>query len=96
MKRSFVKYSGCGNDFILMDDRDGSFPLEKAGLIRKICHRKEGIGADGVLLVQSSDQADVCMRIFNADGSEAEMCGNGLRCLAAWLFQNGMEPSKKM
>lgn len=96
MKRPFVKYSGCGNDFVLIDDRDGSFPLEKAGLIQKICHRKEGIGADGVLLVQTSVHADVSMRIFNADGSEAEMCGNGLRCLAAWLLQNEVKPGQKM
>lgn len=78
----FSKYSGCGNDFIMIDDRTSNFPLE---MIQKMCHRQKGIGADGLILLQTSPKADFKMRIFNADGKEAEMCGNGLRCLAKYL-----------
>lgn len=70
---------GCGNDFILFDDREGTFSSVNA--IPSLCHRHEGIGADGVILLQRSEMADFRMRLFNADGSPAAMCGNGLRCL---------------
>lgn len=79
--RSFVKYEGAGNDFVLIDDRDFSFPVVDKALIQSLCDRKKGIGADGVILFQ----APCIMRIFNADGSEAESCGNGLRCFLAFL-----------
>ncbi len=76
MKRlRFTKMVGAGNDFILIDDRYGI-----PGLARSLCQRKTGIGADGLLVLGKSKKADFRMRIFNADGSEAEMCGNGLRC----------------
>lgn len=91
---SFSKYSGCGNDFILIDDRAPIFPAENNEIIQKLCHRQKGIGADGVILLQSSRHADFKMRIFNADGREAEMCGNGLRCLAKFLEELKI-PSKK-
>jgi diaminopimelate epimerase len=78
---SFVKYSGNGNDFILMSDQI-ELSAEK---IRHLCHRHFGIGADGLITLGPSDKADGRMRIYNADGSEAEMCGNGLRCLATYL-----------
>ena len=93
MRRSFVKYSGCGNDFILIDNRDASFPEGGSAIAKQLCQRKMGIGADGLLLVETSNLANVRMSIFNADGSEAEMCGNGLRCVAAWLFQSQIKPS---
>ncbi len=81
MKISFAKYHGAGNDFILIDDRALSFPIEKPDLIAALCQRCFGIGADGLILLQPSSKADYRMRIFNQDGSEAAMCGNGIRCL---------------
>jgi len=80
----FSKYSGLGNNFIFVDNREKKFPVDQV-FIQNLCDRHEGIGADGVVLVENSDQADCRMLIFNADGSEAEMCGNALRCL--YLFR---------
>lgn len=77
---TFEKYSGCGNDFILFDNRENLFPGNNRDLIKTLCDRRKGIGADGILLRENSTIADAKMRIFNSDGSEAEMCGNGLRC----------------
>lgn len=90
----FSKYVGCGNDFILIDDREGTFPFASKEWIAKLCHRNFGIGADGIILLQSPQKADFRMRIFNCDGSEAEMCGNGIRCLKLFLSDLGYkEPS---
>lgn len=76
MAHSFAKYSGCGNDFIFIDDREKTFPFDDAARIQAVCCRHRGIGADGLVLVEdSSPTADVRMRIFNNDGSEAAMCG---------------------
>lgn len=75
---AFSKYQGAGNDFILIDDRVSNFPIH---LVEKLCHRRLGIGADGVILLQNSRKAAFRMRIFNSDGKEAAMCGNGIRCL---------------
>lgn len=83
----FSKYSGCGNDFILIDNRKLFFPYQKEGLISQLCSRKKGIGADGLILLENSHRADYKMRIFNADGSEAEMCGNGVRCLMKFIHE---------
>lgn len=91
MERSFSKYVACGNDFILIDDREGSFPVHNRALLIKMCQRQHGIGADGVILLQRSSRADLKMRIFNADGSEAEMCGNGIRCLKKFAEELGMK-----
>lgn len=93
MRWSFAKYVGCGNDFILFDNRQGTFPLSQPTIISRLCHRQKGIGADGVILLENSQQADFRMRIFNSDGSEAEMCGNGLRCLIHWLTLKGLPAS---
>lgn len=76
----FAKYQGAGNDFILIDDRAEQFPLGRE-LIQRLCHRRFGVGADGLILLQNHPHADMRMRIFNSDGSEAEGCGNGVRCL---------------
>lgn len=84
----FDKYVGCGNDFILFDNRRGDFP-QSPPLFQKLCHRRWGVGADGVILLESSTQGHARMRIFNADGSEAEMCGNGMRCLVQWMESLG-------
>ncbi len=85
----FSKYSGCGNDFILFDNKVDLFPKGNIPFIRKICDRQQGIGADGVVLLEPSFCAHHKMRIFNADGSEAEMCGNGIRCLMHFLLDLG-------
>ncbi|CAM0116742.1 diaminopimelate epimerase [Rhabdochlamydiaceae symbiont of Dictyostelium giganteum] len=77
----FDKYHASGNDFIVMDDREERIALLGPSFILHLCDRREGIGADGVLLLQNSSRANFRMRIFNADGKEASMCGNGLRSL---------------
>ena len=84
MRWSFSKYTGCGNDFVIFDTRKNDFPLSSS-LISTLCDRRKGIGADGILICEASSKADAKMRIFNLDGSEAEMCGNGLRCFVKWL-----------
>lgn len=93
MRVPFSKYVGCGNDFILFDNRAHDFPLEDRSLISKLCHRQCGIGADGIVFLESSLQADFRMRIFNRDGSEAEMCGNGIRCLMRFIQDLGFNNS---
>ena len=82
-KLNFIKMVGAGNDFIILDFgvKGGGLRVKDfSKLARQLCDRKTGIGADGVLILEKSKMADFRMRIFNADGSEAEMCGNGLRC----------------
>ena len=85
----FTKWQGCGNDFVLVDCRKNRIE-DYADFARKACDRHYGIGADGVLVLLPSGQADFCMRIFNTDGSEAEMCGNGIRCFARYLYDSGI------
>ena len=87
---SFAKYHGLGNDFIVIDDCQEMFPIDDSALISSLCHRRTGIGADGLILLQDSFKADYWMRIFNADGKEAEMCGNGLRCCMAFMRDQGL------
>ena len=82
--QKFEKWQGCGNDFILID-RLGN-EIDEPDKIKWMCDRHFGIGADGVIYVMSSTKAATRMRIFNADGTEAEMCGNGLRCFARYLL----------
>ncbi len=91
MKLSFFKYQGSGNDFILIDDRSCFFPAEDEKMIRFLCSRNFGIGADGLILLQASTLADFRMRIFNSDGLEADFCGNGLRCLVLYLKDLGFQ-----
>ena len=79
---NFSHYSGCGNDFIIRDDRDASFPIENGTLIQNACLYA---GVDGLILVQKSNDADFRMRFFNNDGKEASMCGNGLRCFFQFI-----------
>jgi len=88
---ALTKCQGTGNDFVLLDNRAGT-ALRYAALARAACDRRFGIGADGLLVLLPAGPnsgADVAMRIFNADGSEAEMCGNGIRCLARYLARGG-------
>jgi len=78
----FVKASACGNDFLIIAIEHA--PADIAGFSQRICHRHDGVGADGVEWVLPASDADVAIRLFNADGSEAEISGNGTRCVAAW------------
>ncbi len=87
----FSKYSGAGNDFILIDNRDGKFPYHRKDLMGAMASRRTSIGADGIILLENSDKADFRMRYFNCDGGEAEMCGNGARCLIAFAKKIGIE-----
>lgn len=85
----FTKMHGIGNDFIMLDGFAGEIP-EPGALAARLCNRHFGIGADGLILALPSRQADARMRILNSDGSEAEMCGNGLRCLGKFLYDTGL------
>ena len=89
---SFVKMHGLGNDFVLIDClQDAPPPDEKLNhLSQEICDRHFGIGGDGLILILPDDQADYRMRMFNPDGSESEMCGNGIRCFGKYLFDQGL------
>lgn len=90
MSIEFTKYQGLGNDFILIDNRHQSQPHLTSEQAIGVCDRHFGIGADGVIFVLPGQQgADYTMRIFNADGSEPEMCGNGIRCLARFIAELG-------
>ena len=81
----FTKVHGLGNDFIILDGRTVSH--DYPALAKRLCHRQTGIGADGLLIIEDSDSADIRMRIVNEDGSEAEMCGNGIRCFAKYVYE---------
>jgi len=85
----FTKMHGIGNDYVYVDCFAESV-ADPAGLSRRISDRHFGVGGDGLILILPSGQADVRMRIFNADGSEAEMCGNGIRCLAKYVHDRGL------
>lgn len=93
---SFVKLSGAGNDFVIIDNRQGVVPENQADFVRKVCARRVSAGADGLLLVENSDIADFKMRYFNSDGSEAETCGNGARCIARFAHTEKIVPSSEM
>lgn len=87
----FWKMNGSGNDFILIDNRAGLVKEEDMGrLVARACRRRESVGADGVIFVVPSETADFGWRFFNADGGEAEMCGNGGRCVARFAFLKGI------
>lgn len=90
MEIPFSKYSGSGNDFVIIDNRDLKVKLD-ASQIKLICDRKQGVGSDGVILAEPGLHSPIKMRIFNSDGSEAEMCGNGLRCLSHFLDKHAIK-----
>lgn len=95
----FTKMHGLGNDFIIVDDNEvQKFNLKYSELAVKMCDRNFGIGADGLIIVNPSDvdaDTDVKWRIFNSDGSEPQMCGNGIRCFAKYVLENGVIDKKK-
>jgi len=86
----FSKYEGAGNDFIIIDNRENILKGENNLLIEKMCNRRFGIGADGLLLLQNHNDYDFEMRYFNADGFETEMCGNGARCIVKFAREIGI------
>ncbi|NJO59651.1 MAG: diaminopimelate epimerase [Richelia sp. RM2_1_2] len=95
MAIEFTKYQGLGNDFILIDNRSSSQPVVTPAQAIQLCDRHFGIGADGVIFTLPGEHGtDYTMRIFNSDGSEPEMCGNGIRCMAAFLAELEGDSSK--
>jgi diaminopimelate epimerase len=86
----FNKYQCAGNDFIIIDNRSGFFNSENSGLINKLCDRRFGIGADGLMLISGSRQFDYVMKYFNSDGFEGSMCGNGGMCSADFTIRSGI------
>ena len=96
MKVRFVKMHGAGNDFVMIDDRGGTFPAADRRRLALMGSRQTGVGCEGIILVQKSDRLDFKMKFFNPDGSEAEMCGNGARCVAAFAREIGAAKTDKM
>ncbi|MGD0644290.1 MAG: diaminopimelate epimerase [Candidatus Bathyarchaeia archaeon] len=92
----FWKMQGLGNDYIVIDNREERISGKQAPeLAKRLCERHFSVGADGLLLVYTSKIANIKMRIFNADGSEAEMCGNGIRCFAKYCYENSIAPEQE-
>ena len=96
MELSFTKMQGCANDYIYLDCRTAGVPENIAALSEKLSRRHFSIGADGIICICAprTAGADAMMRIFNADGSEGRMCGNGIRCVAEWLYTHGTAKPK--
>jgi len=90
MNVSFLKMHGAANDFVVVDHRRPFLPANPEALVRRLCDRRRGVGADGVLLMESDPEADFAMRYFNADGGAADYCGNGARCLARFALDLGL------
>jgi diaminopimelate epimerase len=86
----FTKMHGAGNDYVYVNCFAEPFPPDPAALAQKVSDRHYGIGGDGLILICPSDKADARMRMYNADGSESEMCGNGIRCVAKYVYDHGI------
>lgn len=93
----FTKMHGCGNDYIYVDGAKEHIPeQEKPEIVRKLSDRHFGIGGDGVIFINPSDVADFEMEMYNADGSRAEMCGNGIRCVAKYVYDKGLTDKEQI
>lgn len=92
----FTKMQGAGNDYVYVDCFQERLPKDPAGLARRISDRHFGVGGDGLILICRSETADARMRMFNADGSESEMCGNGIRCVAKYVFDHGLSDKRTL
>lgn len=91
----FTKMHGCGNDYIYIDGSREQIPAEeKPELVRRLSDRHFGIGGDGVIFINPAEEADFEMEMYNADGSRAEMCGNGIRCVAKYVYDKGLTDKK--
>jgi diaminopimelate epimerase len=86
----FTKMHGAGNDYVYVNCFEESLPADPVELAPRISDRHTGVGGDGLILIGPSERADARMRMFNADGSEAEMCGNGIRCVARYVYEHGI------
>lgn len=95
MKLNFTKMHGCGNDYIYVDATKQEVPNPEELSVR-LSDRHKGIGADGMILICPSDKADFRMRMFNADGSEGKMCGNGVRCIAKFVYEKGLTDKEEI
>jgi diaminopimelate epimerase len=95
MKLEFTKMHGCGNDFIFIDCLEQE-PPELTALAGKLCDRRFGVGADQLLTIHRSRVADFKMEIYNSDGSQVEMCGNGIRCFAKYAFDHGLTDKQEL
>lgn len=94
MNIKFFKYQGAGNDFVIIDNRTATFDQGNHQLVNFLCDRRFGVGADGLMLLNHSEEYDFEMVYYNADGFEGSMCGNGGRCIVAFAYNNGMIKSK--
>jgi diaminopimelate epimerase len=93
----FTKMHGAGNDYVYVDCfQQQRLPSDLAQLARDVADRHFGVGGDGLILIKPSDRADARMQMFNADGSEAEMCGNGIRCVAKYVYDHGIAAKKEL
>ena len=92
---NFTKMHGCGNDYVYIDCRNG-VPENVGDLAIRLSDRHKGIGGDGIILICGSEKADFMMRIFNADGSEGRMCGNGIRCVAKYVFDKRLTDKRHL
>src|SRR6478752_9378535 len=92
----FTKMQGLGNDYVYVDLFRDKLPGDPAAVARAVSDRHFGIGSDGLILIGPSDLADARMRMFNADGSESEMCGNGVRSVAKFMHDHGLAPRERV